>query len=255
MGRVKVNLVIHLPDRILGTQFPERNGIQLGDIGRKMNLHIHLVRVERTVGRELQHGFLEIEIASVAQRRGDAFPLFVQRGGRELFAFMHFAPLVRRYRAHRRLRNVHCITAYLVGLVRRNKIRKVDLAVLDHFLGVHFGMEIAHVVHLLAELLHADRRQLFIINHRRLTHLVGIARQAFVGLAGRVRRSRVIHMQLQFPETKYLCVLFLPQVAAQLGGGHVLVVHAFDFGFVEQVLAFRHELRCVARSQCQYQRQ
>ena len=179
-----------------------------------MNPDVHLVGVQRTIGCELQHGFLEIEITSVAQGSRNTFTFFVQGGGRKLFPFVHFASLIRRYGAHRRFRNIHLVMANHIGLVGGDQISEVDLTVLDHFLGVHFGVKIAHVIHLLTQLLHADAGQFFVVDDRRFAHLMGIARKSFVGFGGSIRRSGVIDMQLQFPKTEDLCVLLLAQIAA-----------------------------------------
>ena len=58
----------------------------------------------------------------------------------------------------------------------------IDLLCID------LGMEIAHVIHLLFELLHAGACQFLVVDHRRLTHLMGIACEALLrfsrGIAG-----------------------------------------------------------------------
>ena len=165
---------------------------------------------------------------------------------------MHFTAAVCRYLAHIVLRNVHLVIANLVRLVRRNEIGKVHFSVFDDLLRVHLSMEIAQVVHLLGELLHACARQFLIIDNRRLAHLVCVARKAFLGLGCCVRRSGVIDMKLQFPETENLRVLFLPQVTAQVRNG--LVIYTLDLRLIEQILVLRHELGGVTCRKSQQQK-
>ena len=167
---------------------------------------------------------------------------------------MHLASLVFGYPADRLLRQVNRIMSDLVRLVRRDEIGQVDLTVLHHFLCIYLGVEITHVIHLLPELLHADRGQLLVVYHGRFAHLVRVAGKAFVRFGRRVRRSRVIDMQLQFPETEDLRVLLLPEITAQVAAGDRLVIHAFDLRLIQQVLPLRHELRRVAGTEHQKER-
>ena len=83
-SRVVVHLIMHVADLVAGPEARQGLRIQLHDVGREMQFDIHLVRVQRTVGRELQHRFLEIEIAPVTQHVGDTYALLIQHLGREL---------------------------------------------------------------------------------------------------------------------------------------------------------------------------
>ena len=82
----------------------------------------------------------------------------------------------------------------------RHYIRQVHLSVFDLLDRVHLRLEITHVVHLLTQLLHTDRRQLLVIHHRRFTHLERVMRQTLLALRCRVFRRRVVDVQLQLPE-------------------------------------------------------
>ena len=81
-------------------------------------------------------------------------------------------------------------------------------------LRIDLGMEIAHVIHLLFELLHAGACQFLVVDHRCLAHLMGIARETFLRFSRGIAWGGVIDIQLQFPEAQDLGVLALPQVAA-----------------------------------------
>ena len=214
-----------------------------------MDAEIYLMGSERTVGGELQHRFLEIEIPSVAQRSRYTFAFFVQCLGGELLSLLYLAPFVLSDAPHRLLRQIDRIMADRIGFVGCDKIGEIDLAVLNHFLRVHLGMEIAHVVHLLAQLLHADGGQFLVVDDGCFAHLVGIPCQPFVRFRRRVRRSGVIDMELQLPETEDLGVLLLPQITAQLSGGDGFIVHTFHLCLVQQIVPFRHELSRVTRGQ------
>ena len=91
-------------------------------------------------------------------------------------------------------------TTPLTNIVRCDQIRQFHLAVLNRLHRVHLSMEITHVVHLLCQLLHTHGGQLVVINHRRLAHLMRIARQTLLRFRRRIGRSRVVDMQLQFPK-------------------------------------------------------
>ena len=212
-----------------------------------MDTQIHFVRVKRTVGGKLQQCFLEVIIPSVAHDGRDTVALFVQRGGREPVAGMDQTARVACNASHFGNRYIHFVVADGVRLVRRDDVGQVHFAVLDTLDCIHLSMEIAHIMHLLLELLHADARQVFVVHHRCLTHLMGVLRHFLQRFGGGVGGSGVVDMELQFPETENLGVLFLPQVAAQLGGGDRLVIDAGHPCFVEQVAVLGHELRRVAR--------
>jgi hypothetical protein len=60
-------------------------------------------------------------------------------------------------------------------------------------------------------------------------------------------------MQLQFPESENLSILFLAEIRTQLTGIYTLVVHTFDGGFVQETFVLGHKLSRVAGSQSHYQ--
>ena len=233
---------IDFPDIIDGTEFLERSTIQIVQERRHVNTDIDLVGCEGAIRGELQHRFLEVEIPAISDSSSYTVAFLVQDSGVELFAFTHFAALfVHRHFAHVLQRDVHFVMTDLIGLMGGDEISEFDLTFLDHFLGVHFGMEIAHVVHLLAELLHADAGEVFVIDNRRLAHLMGIACEPFVGLGSRVPRGGVIDLKLQLPETKDLSVLLLTEIIAKGSGRDFFVIRTFDIGFVQEILTLRHE--------------
>ena len=203
--------------------------------------------VKRTIRSELQHRFLKIEIPSVSKCRSDTGALFVHRGGGELRTFFDQTSLVGSDGTNGFIGDIDLVPAYRIGLMRRDEIGEVELTFLDSDGGVHLGMEITHVVHLLAQLLHADLRQLRVIDHRRLAHLLRVACQPLVGFSGRVQRSSVVDVELSLPESENLRVLPLAEIVPQRRGRDGLVIDAFDLCFVEQILALRHKFRGITR--------
>ena len=249
MVRVVINLVMDLPDGVLRVHTPERFFIHVLHIGRHVYPYVNLMAVKSTVRCELQHGFLEVEIPSVAQGGGYTLPLLVQRGGGELHAFFDFAAVVGGYLIYRGIGDIHLVVPDHVGLVGGDEVAQIDFAFLDNLMGVYFGVEIAHVVHLQSQLLHAYSCQFVVVDNRRFAHLVGIAGESLVGLGGGVYGRSVVDMQLKLPESQYLGVLPLAEIGAQLVGRHFFVVNAFDTSFVEQTLVLWYELGRVARAE------
>ena len=248
-----VQFILDAPHRVAALVALARSRIQMQHIGRGMNHHVHLVRVQRAVRRELQHRFLKVIITAVAKNRRDAFALFVQHRRRELIARMNLARRTLRDIRYRLKWQIDVVVANEIGLVRRHHIGQVHLAVLDLHHRVHLGLEITHVVHLLTQLLHTDDGQRGVVDHRRLTHLVRILRQFLLRLRARVRRSRVIHIQLQLPKTENLRVLLLTQVRTQINVLLHFRVRTFDASLVQQILTLRHEFRRVAGRESQQQ--
>ena len=214
--------------------------------------------VKRTVRRELQHRFLKIEIALIAKRRRDSVAFVIQRLRGELLTRLHLASVADGDLTNRYIRDIYRIAPNLIRLMRRHQIRDIHFAAtalfhLSTFIfplynRIHLGLEISHVIHLLPQLLHADYGQKRIIDNRRFTHFEGILRQAFLRFGRRVRWSGIIYVQLQFPESENLRILFLTQVIAQFAGRKRLVVHALHPRFIQQTLILRHEFRRVARA-------
>ena len=218
-----------------------------------MQLDIHLVAIQRTVGRVLQHRFLEIEIPSVPQHGSDPLALLIQHLGRELFARVDLTAVIHSDDPYGILRDVHRVAADIIGLMSCHQISDIYLTVLDRLECIHFGLEITHVIHLLLELLHADAGEVLIVDHRRFAHLMRITRQTLLRLGSRVRRGGVIDMELQFPETQDLGVLMLTQILVQFTGRDRFVVHTLHPRLIQEVLPLRHEFRRVARCQKQQQ--
>ena len=76
--------------------------------------------------------------------------LFVQVLGGETFAGFDHAVLVHRNGTNGIVGYIHLVTANAIRLMGCDDIRQIDLAVFDMLDGVHLGIEIAHVIHLLA---------------------------------------------------------------------------------------------------------
>ena len=217
------------------------------DVRRGMDTQVHLVRLERAVRRELQHRFLVVEIPHVPHRFGNSFALRVHGLGVELLPGFDQTVFAAGNLPNRLVfRYIHLVRTNRVGLVRRDEIGDVHLAVLDGLDRVHRSLKISHVIHLLAQLLHARTRLLFVVDNRRLTHLKCIPLQGLFGLGSGVYWGGVVDMQLQFPKTEDLCVLPLTQVVAQVRSGHRRVIYTLDVRLVQQTLVLRHEFRRVA---------
>ena len=186
----------HVPNGVLGMQLFECRRIEIIDVLRHVDLHIHFLGIESTVSGELQHRFLEMEITPVTHDGGDPFPFRIQVRRGELIPLMDLAVTVFSNLPHILPRDVHFVMPQMIRCMRGNEIGEVDLTTFDLLNRVHFGLEITHVIHLLLELLHADACQVLIIDDGRFTHLMGIFSQAFLGLGRRICRSGVIHIQL-----------------------------------------------------------
>ena len=88
-----------------------------------MDTHIHLMGVKRTIGCELKHGFLEIEIASVTDGGRDPVPFLVEHSGGELLALLNLASLfVLRDRADVIHRDIDLVMTYFIGLISSNEV-------------------------------------------------------------------------------------------------------------------------------------
>ena len=122
--------------------------------------------------------------------------------------------IIFRYCSYHLVVYIYIVAVNRIGLVRRNEVSHIYLAVLRLHHRIYFRIEITHVIHLPAQLLHTCIRQVRVIDHRRLAHLKRIARQCLIRLRRRVQRSRVIYIQLQFPETENLRILLLTKVWA-----------------------------------------
>ena len=90
----------------------------------------------------------------------------------ELRTLCYQASVVLGDSCYRRFGDIHLVMTDRIGLTRGNEIRHVNLALLYLHHRIYGGVEITHVIHLLAQLLHTDCRQLRIINHRRFAHLL-----------------------------------------------------------------------------------
>ena len=112
------------------------------DILGRVNTDIHLMRSECTVRRELQHRFLEIEIASVTQNSRDTLALFVQLLRGELLAGFDDTAVTLRDETDGVVGDIDRVVAHVIRLVGGHKIGQVHFAVLDLLDRVHFGIEI-----------------------------------------------------------------------------------------------------------------
>ena len=140
--------------------------------GGGVDTDIHLVTVERTVGGELEHRFLEIEIPHVPQGGCYTRTLLVQGRRAELRTLRYQAPVALGNSRYCRFGDIYLVMTDHVRLPCSNEIRQINLALLHFHHRIYGGVEITHVIHLLAQLLHTDCRQLRIINHRRFAHLL-----------------------------------------------------------------------------------
>ena len=195
MARVVVQPVMYGADGVVFLYLRHQRRVAQHEL-RQVDSYVHFVRVERTVGCELQHRFLEIEITSVAHDGRYSVALFVQSSGGELLARMDFATRVARDSRHLRDRDVHFVMTEIIRFMRGHHVGQIDLAVLDALDGVHLGMEITHIVHLLPQLLHADAGLYLVVDDRCLAHLMRILRQFLLRLGGCVGRRGVVDMEL-----------------------------------------------------------